>query len=395
MLLYRAINDNDKNNLDNNNSIYCSLVNSFLSLKGLRTSAKTPSEKIKVKKRSAKVVDYVNTCILGYKGNALDIILGHVGGQNIKAETSPWISVSSDFYFVAEEYSVPQAGRYNYFRKRKPIIMIEIPDNILLKEVEEVKEMRKEQSIKDFGVDLRKGNLNTLFDNDAVLAQKYNPNLLGYDPSASIDREDGKKTRVDGFSNYAYDAGEIIMFAQIKKDYVKAVLSPQLVDILYSCNVNIEENKDFIINNCDSLNKDLINIDDYFIGKNLIDYLKDNYSNIKGNNIEEKYDHLKQVKLQIISKVVEYINKKYNTNFKATRVLDNEVFVRCYENIGNLSDKAKNDLLLIEKDNHIYTHDFAKKGYYNEELDEVITTQEVIDIIEQSKKLVKKIKKKI
>lgn len=377
MLLYRAINDNDKNNLDNNKDIYCSLVNSFLSLKRLRTSAKTPSEKIKVKKRSAKVVDYVNTCILGYKGNALDIILGHVGGQNIKAETSPWISVSSDFYFVAEEYSVPQAGKYNYFRKRKPIIMIEIPDDILLKKVDEVKEKRNDRSIKDFCVDLREGNLNTLFNDEAVLAQKYNPNLLGYSPTASIDRENGKKTRVDGFSNYAYDAGEIVMFARIKKDYVKAVLSPELIDILYSCNVNIEENKDFIINNCDSLNKFLISLNEYFIGKNLIDFLKDNYSNIKGNNVEEKYDHLKQVKLQIMAKIVDHINKEYNTDFEATRVLDEEVLVRCYQNIGNLSDKAKNDLILIEKDNHIYVHSFKKKGYYNEQLDKVIPTEKV------------------
>ena len=92
----------------------------------------------------------------------------------------------------------------------------------------------------------------------------------------------------------------------------------------------------------------------------------------------------------MISKIVEYINKKYNTNFEATRVLDNELLVRCYENIGNLTRVSKNDLLLIEKDNHIYTHNFKKKGYYNEQLDKVISTQEVMNEIEKNKKLVKK-----
>ena len=111
MLLYRAINNSDKNNLDNNNSIYCSLVNSYFSLKKLNTSGKTYYEKRKIKERKFKIVHYVNACILGDKGNALDIILGHVCGQNIRSNTSPWISVSSDFHFVAEEYSVPQSGK--------------------------------------------------------------------------------------------------------------------------------------------------------------------------------------------------------------------------------------------------------------------------------------------
>lgn len=390
MLLYRAINNKDKNNLDNNKKIYCTLINSYLSLKDLESSAKTYYEKRKVKKKKIAIIDNVNTCINDNIGNALDTIVGHVGGQKLQSGTSPWISVSSDFSFVAEEYSIPQSGKYNYFRERKPIIIIEIPNNKLLKDAEEIKNIRNKNNNKDFCIDLRDGNLNNLFDNDAVLAQKYNENMSAYNVVDSFNREMVKKTNVTGFSNFADKSKEILVFAQIKKDYIKAVLSPQLVDILYACNVDIEANKYLIINNYNDLNNDLINLGDYLIGKNLIDYLKDNYSNIKGSNIEEKYNHLKQVKLQMISKIVEYINKKYNTNFEATRVLDNELLVRCYENIGNLTRVSKNDLLLIEKDNHIYTHNFKKKGYYNEQLDKVISTQEVMNEIEKNKKLVKK-----
>lgn len=390
MLLYRAINNKDKNNLDNNKKIYCTLINSYLSLKDLESSAKTYYEKRKVKKKKIAIIDNVNTCINDNIGNALDTIVGHVGGQKLQSGTSPWISVSSDFSFVAEEYSIPQSGKYNYFRERKPIIIIEIPNNKLLKEAEEIKNIRNKNNNKDFCIDLRDGNLNNLFDNDAVLAQKYNENMSAYNVVDSFYREMVKKTNVTGFSNFADKSKEILVFAQIKKDYIKAVLSPQLVDILYACNVDIEANKYLIINNYNDLNNDLINLGDYLIGKNLIDYLKENYSNIKGSNIEEKYNHLKQVKLQMISKIVEYINKKYNTNFEATRVLDNELLVRCYENIGNLTRVSKNDLLLIEKDNHIYTHNFKKKGYYNEQLDKVISTQEVMNEIEKNKKLVKK-----
>lgn len=395
MLLYRAINEKDKKNLDIKKMIYCTLINTYLSLKDLEASAKTGYEKRKVKKKKITVIDDVNNCIYGNIGNALDTIVGHVGGQKLQSGTSPWISVGADYHFVAEEYSIPQSGKYNYFRERKPIIIIEIPDNKLLKESEEIKKMRNTNNNTDFYIDLRDGNLNTLFDNDAVQAQKYNDNMSVYDVLSSLDRELGKKTNVKGFSNFAVKSKEVLAFGLIKEKYIKAELSPQLVDILYACNVDIEANKDFIINNYEDLNKVLIDLKDYFIGRNLIDFLKDNYSNIKGNNIEEKYEHLKQVKLQFISKIVKYINEKYNTNFNATRVLDDQLLVRCYKNVGNLSRVAKNDLLLIEKDNHIYTHDFAKKGYYNEELDEVITTQEVKDIIEQSKKLVKKKKKKI
>ncbi len=51
--------------------------------------------------------------------------------------------------------------------------------------------------------------------------------------------------------------------------------------------------------------------------------------------------------------------------------------------MGNLTNVSKNGLLLIEKDNHIYTHSFEKKGYYNEKKDKVILVQGLKDIIKR------------
>lgn len=368
MILYRAINIDDINNLKNGNNIYSSIINSYLL-----------SQEKEIRKN---VYRYYNLCIKGSRQYALDTITGHVSGQRIGAKISPWISVTSDFEMASSEYSVPQSGKYNYYKLRKPVILLNIPDDKILSEEKEVFNLRNRNDVDDFVVDLRSNNLSKLFENEAIMAEKYNMDMPGYDVVAELNRLLlDYKTKVSGFSNFSTATNELLIFSQIKKEYIKAIMSPELVDVLYSCNINIEEYYDFITNNYRELNIYLKILKDEFIGKNLTDYLVLNYDNIDGNNIEEKYQTLKEIKLKVLSSIVNSINKKYNTNFKVSRLLDDNVLVKRYENISDLSLTSRYDLVLIEKDNKIYEHSFNKCGFYNKENDESITSGEILKII--------------
>lgn len=368
MILYRAINIDDINNLKNGNNIYSSIINSYLL-----------SQEKEIRKN---VYSYYNLCIKGSRQYALDTITGHVSGQRIGAKISPWISVTSDFEMASSEYSVPQSGKYNYYKLRKPVILLNIPDDKILSEEKEVFNLRNRNDVDDFAVDLRSNNLSKLFENEAIMAEKYNMDMPGYDVVAELNRLLlDYKTKVSGFSNFSTATNELLIFSQIKKEYIKAIMSPELVDVLYSCNINIEEYYDFITNNYRELNIYLKILKDEFIGKNLTDYLVLNYDNIDGNNIEEKYQTLKEIKLKVLSSIVNSINKKYNTNFKVSRLLDDNVLVKRYENISDLSLTSRYDLVLIEKDNKIYEHNFKKSGFYNKENDESITSGEILKII--------------
>lgn len=374
MILYRAINIDDINNLKNGNNIYSSIINSYLL-----------SKEKEIRKN---VYSYYNLCIEGNRQYALDTITGHVSGQRIGAKISPWISVTSDFEMASSEYSVPQSGKYNYYKYRKPVILLNIPDDKILSEEKEVFNLRCRNDIDDFAIDLRSNNLNKLFESEVIMAEKYNTGMPGYDVVAELNRLLlDYKTKVSGFSNFSTATNELLVFSQIKKEYIKAIMSPELVDVLYSCNINIEEYYDFIKNNYRELNIYLKLLKDEFIGKNLTDYLVSNYNNIDGNNIEEKYQTLKIIKLKILSSIVDSINKKYNTNFKVSRLLDDNILVKCYENISDLSLTSRYDLVLIEKDNKIYEHNFKKRGFYNEENDDLIESGEIFKIIKGKTKM--------
>lgn len=365
MILYRAINIDDINNLNNNNNIYSSIINSYI--------------KSKEKEIRKNIYNYYNACIKGSKSCALDTIIGHISGKRISAKISPWISTTTDFDIAAQEYAIPQSGTHNYSKDRKPIILIDYPDDKILSTKEEVFKLRNNIiETNDFSIDLRNDNLNELFVNEAIMAEKYNEQLPGYDVVAYLNRTLlNYKTVVIGFSKYAKAAKEILIYAQIKKDYIKAILDKELVEITYSCNID----KEFIINNYKELNDYLKKLDNEFLGNNLIDYLKQNYNTIRGNNIEEKYEYLKQIKKTVLSKIIESLNKKYNTNYKVIRLLDDKILVKCYDNIIDLNTSLKNDLILIEKNNKIYEHNFKKHGFYNEDNDELITSKEIVKMI--------------
>ena len=366
MILFRALNNDDINNLNKYDHIYSSLYDSF-------NKSKENNKQIR-----KNVYNYSNLCFNGKRKYALDTIIGHISGKRIGAKISPWVSVSNDFDLVSSEYSIPQSGRYNYSRDRKSIAIIDLPDDFIKSNKAELLEIR-ESNLVSLVVDLRNGNLNKFYDCGAVQAEKYNADMPGYNSVADFNREvSGYKTNVSGFSNFATAVSEMVAFAGISKKFVKTILSPIVVDIVYACNIT---DYDFIIKYNNELKSLISDLYPLYTGNNLVDILYNNYKNIKGNNIEEKYNYLMNQKIIEISKIVEYINKIYNKDFKVSRLLDNRVIVKSYNDLPGLNSKIKNDLVLIEKDNNVYYNSFDKNGYYNDELNKVITFKKVLNKI--------------
>lgn len=366
MINFRAINTEDIKNLENGNNIYSTIINSY-----------NLSKDQEIRRN---VYRYYDLCIKGKRKYALDTITGHVSGSRIRAKISSWVSVTPDFEMAAGEYSVPQSGKYNYYKERKPIVLLDIPDEKILSGEKEILKLRSRDDIDDFAIDLRSHNLSNLFNYQAAFAEKYNMDMPGYNVVEEIKRLAlDKRPRVSTFSNFATVAQEIVVFSQIKREYIKAVMSPELVDILYACNVNIEEYYEFITKNYIDLNTKLKALNNEYLGKNLIEILVKKYNCIEGTNIEEKYQRLKEIKTRILSSIVKSINEKHNTNFRVSRLLDDKIIVKCYENLGDLSSASKNDLILIEKDNKLYEHNFDEGGFYNEETGELITTKEILE----------------
>ena len=83
------------------------------------------------------------------------------------------------------------------------------------------------------------------------------------------------------------------------------------------------------------------------------------------------------MKMVSLRHAVNLINFKYNTDFKATGLLDNKVLVSNYNDINRFTTKSKNDIIVIEKDNLLYVYDHDKKGYYNQETKGIILTKDI------------------
>lgn len=359
MLLFRAINTNDYDNLINNKDIECSLIRT--NDLNLRRSGKT----------------YYNLCIKGKREYALDVAVGHVAGKRLNAGLSPWISTTKDFDFVCSEYAVPQAGAFNELDIRKPVIIIE--KNNILSDVEEIKRLRKNIKKEDIIIDVSNGNLNKFY-KKAFMSEAYNSNMPGYDKK-KVERfkHNPDAFNIKGISNCSFYAKEVLFFKQIKRKDIKGIIYPMLQDILYGCNFDIENNSEFLINNIDKIyillnnienifnkeNKDFLKFiyPDYKNGNNLTDYLYNNYKNIDGNNIYIKYDNLKKHKREILKIIITVFNKMFNCNLELNRIIDDELLVLDLENPIRISDKQIYDLLIVQENNKLYKYNPSKKKY--------------------------------
>ena len=384
MLLFRALSSLD--NLSINEGIYCSLYHTYLELYNSKISNKEFGKK-EYRKLSKKEKDIYNYFAAIFRNNSkvsssLDTIIGHVSGQKLNAGTSPWISTSTDFYYVAREYSIKQAGGFNNEDKRKNIAFISYDDSDIYDSIKKIREIRDKINNFNFAIDLRNNKLDEYYKDGAVSAIAFNLDLPDPDIVKIINKElFGCDPYLTGFPGYATNASEIVINKKIESDKISLVINPLLIDILYSFTNNIDYHR--IKRNYDNIKQllsDLLknsgllkelypNISE---GINLTDYLVDNYSSILGKDIEEKYEHLKVLKYNLLKEFAIQI-EKYNL-FEITytnRFIDSEVNVNNYETLINKRrimkkekfDKYLYDLLVIEKDKELYKYDNNLKCY--------------------------------
>ncbi len=125
MILYRALNNEDKINLYRKGMVTCSLINTYDEINKLPNEIQT------------KVMLFYNNCCNNInKKYILSLIYGHVNGKLVKAKRSPWISTTSDF-FTAYDYARLYKCRGKGY-ERRDIICFEINDDLLINNITEL-----------------------------------------------------------------------------------------------------------------------------------------------------------------------------------------------------------------------------------------------------------------
>ncbi len=299
---------------------------------------------------------------------AVDRIMSHVGGQNINH--SLWISTSKDFRHVISKYALPQSGKYNSDDYRKEIIVIDPNkknDEINLENV------RNSKNVIDlFGkyIDISNDNLNKYYQNGLILPYYQNPNasLYGQSLYKNIFNE-GKKTEITGFNNFAKASKEVLFFVFIDSKNIKYRLDPLMQDIIYAFldsklseddteDViedkigNLIDEKYNIFYNTDyesKLNTEELNIFNYlykpYKGKynSLITLIK--YVFPYSKNIKDNYEALKEIKKRILRKI---------TGLEEIKIVDDKIYVfNDLDEINNFSKKSKNNIIYCVDNNNL------------------------------------------
>ena len=234
--------------------------------------------------------------------------------------------------------------------------------------------MRKTQKT-DFAVDLSDDMLKKLYDLDII----ENETSFGY----TYDK-DGNiyKNKIDGINNFSSYAKEVLVFGEIKQEHIKCVIYPLLQDIIYSCNIDINRNIDFIIKNMKTINN-VINkkraTDGIFntlypsIDSNvsLTDLIEEYFKDKDCIDIENYYRMLKEFKMQELADLVSLLNKKLKTNWQVSRIVDDKVIVCNYGRIKQYSNIQLNDIVLIGKDNRVYKYSNKECAYIDKYDDKI------------------------
>ena len=375
-----------------NEYIFSSLANSL--------RIKDPNRRV-----SDYLPEYAKLCFGNKRKYALDSIIGHIGGQKLSVHSSPWVSTSKDYFYTLSEYAVPQAGNFNYEHNRKPVIVLDMPDYYIYDNYQSIKKLRDEVGNINIAIDLagdkEENNLNNYYDNDAILAEKYNEDMPGYVVTDPND-EYNTKTKVSGFNNFAIASKEVLVYGGIHKSNIKIILYPILADILYTCNYDFDNNIDYLVAKKESLEfvfksfymitNPVYNNKRYLYdlycelypsletGNNLTDYLVKHYNSIPGNDIETKYKELMKQKYELLNEIINAINIYCNINLKAVDLVDKKVLVKKYQNIQYISSKLLNDVILIEHNNKIYQYNHNNHSYLDND-NNAITKGDALKLI--------------
>jgi len=371
MILYRAINKNDEESLKKYGEIICTYSHTY---KNYIIDCKSEDIKLYNRRNKSNIACWYRIYMLDKRKYVLNGIIGHINGTKLKGNKSPWISTTSDCRFAITEYAVPQSGKYNTSNTRKPIIVIE--NNKIYKDVEEIKKLRETKEV-DFGIDLRNKNLENLFNNDAIEFE------------TTVKDEN---TKITGFSNFATAANEIIIFQRIKGEDIKLIIYPFIQDIIYACNIDIDKcYKSFIENKkeLEQLYNDIYNnlgnykkifkelYPTYKEGNNLTDLLIKYFDCLPCDTIENKYEYMKRIKKKILEIVIEEFNKRFKTELKINKLVDEKILVK---NTNRISKKEDiNDIILIEQNSKLYKFNPPTNEYISDN-DEIITKQKIKEL---------------
>ena len=364
MELYRALSNKDENTYNKYGNIYCTwfgyygkdYLKHFRDEKGLE-------------------FDYIK--------NHLDEVMSHVLGCNLSKNMSPWISTSKDLEFVMREYAVPQSGKYNTSKTRKPISVIEEDSTCIYDSSKDLADLlyklyKNETGFigKKFIIDLSDTRLNEYYTTPWIDKEEYPhsnihvvdrnidneklPEETTIDRSLSFFNEEygDKERKLTGLKTYSAGPKEVLIAGAIPNEDIKYIISPLLQDMMFGTrtyDVNrIFDGIDTIDKAISNAHRNLLTLDEKYVFdklyvssltakyqhcdyKSLIDLIKEEILSTKDVNIQ--YRDLKALKRSILSKIL---------GMPITRLVDDHVLVGVYDGYGTeVSDI--NDLVLYQK----------------------------------------------
>lgn len=370
MHLFRALNDFDMECISKYSIISCNLFRSYLDV-----STKEEAKKI--------MTELVNTNIT----TSLDRIIGHVNGKALNY--SCWISTSDDLLFTLKEYAIPQSGTYNIdlYRKNVAILEFDKSDKINLASLD-FKDKDEYKKMYSKALDLTEEKLNKYY-KARIINPLWSNEVSFRHNDAPLDQmlnREFNDTDLHGISGFACKAGENVVYYRINKDKIKRVLTPLDQDILYAIfidlirkdkkeerNLNKIEERNYMLKALDKYLDKYANIDNdicisnYGFSKTEMAMIENLYkvdanghynaliNNVVGDckNIDavKYYEHLKNVKRNIISKI---------TGLDNVMLLDDDIEVLneklCQEKKALLNDAAfkkyLNDVIYYQDSNY-------------------------------------------
>ena len=233
----------------------------------------------KCTKEEAKKImtELVNTNIT----TSLDRIIGHINGKALNY--SCWISTSDDLLFTLKEYAIPQSGTYNIDMYRKNVVILEFDESDMINlDSLDFKDKDEYEKMYSKALDLTNNKLGNYFNQGLIKPLSTNEDSF----KVSVDswcKSYNQESSVHGISGFASKAGENVIFYRVNKDKIKRILTPLDQDILYAIFIDL-------IRKDKKEERNLSKIEEQrnYMLKALNKYL-DKYTNINNDIFEENY----------------------------------------------------------------------------------------------------------
>lgn len=226
MILYRALNKEDMDNLFKKGMITSSLISSSLNLNSYP------------KQIQKKVIQFYSKCCKEVDKNfMLSLVCGHVNGKLVSAKRSPWISTTADF-FTAYNYAILSKCKSD-FLERRFILCFEVKENMIIKESSDL----KMQKIKCGTVlDLSCDKLTNYRTDNLIMPFEYEKNTLKINSNYML-------------GNYATADSEYLVANYIKLDNYLLLAPASQDQLLHSYGNQITEYiSDILISKCKTSN---------------------------------------------------------------------------------------------------------------------------------------------